>query len=302
MYIRDGDTLQLGIGGIPDAVLRNLKDKNDLGIHSEMISDGVMELVRAGVVHPSMNFPHAGMARVIGRINSRLTPSEEGLGLHNIAKVLNWAGKREDAARVAIRGLAKDSTSLEAIWSSLFVGASLERHGKSLEALPHYRRALHLDSNNSETRRILGEALIRLGDSLEAEKQLNAGIDLEPGNMEIHQQLGYLEFTRKQYAEAIPHLRMLVAAAPRDLTSAGMLAAALVETGQFDEAETRFQNLVQINPSDANAWFGLGYIAEHRGRVSEAIQDYGRSSQLAPNFEGPQRALGRLLGGMTSGK
>lgn len=48
--INDGDTLQLGIGAIPDAVLLFLKDKKDLGIHSEMISDGVVELVESGVV------------------------------------------------------------------------------------------------------------------------------------------------------------------------------------------------------------------------------------------------------------
>ncbi len=48
--IKDGDTLQLGIGAIPDAVLLFLKDKKNLGIHSEMISDGVVELVEAGVI------------------------------------------------------------------------------------------------------------------------------------------------------------------------------------------------------------------------------------------------------------
>lgn len=49
--IQDGDTLQLGIGAIPDAVLLCLKDKKDLGIHSEMFSDGVVELVEAGVIN-----------------------------------------------------------------------------------------------------------------------------------------------------------------------------------------------------------------------------------------------------------
>ena len=48
--IRDGDTLQLGIGAIPDAVLMFLKEKHDLGIHSEMFSDGVVDLVDAGVI------------------------------------------------------------------------------------------------------------------------------------------------------------------------------------------------------------------------------------------------------------
>ena len=47
-YVRDGDTLQMGIGAIPNAVLLHLNDKHDLGIHSEMVSDGVIELYRNG--------------------------------------------------------------------------------------------------------------------------------------------------------------------------------------------------------------------------------------------------------------
>ncbi len=46
----DGATLQLGIGGIPDAVLTFLGDHTDLGIHTEMFSEGVVELVKRGVV------------------------------------------------------------------------------------------------------------------------------------------------------------------------------------------------------------------------------------------------------------
>ena len=56
--IEDGSTLQLGIGGIPDAVLSFLKEKNDLGIHSEMFSDGVLELVMNGNVTNKMKTLH----------------------------------------------------------------------------------------------------------------------------------------------------------------------------------------------------------------------------------------------------
>lgn len=58
--VRDGDTLQLGIGGIPDAVLLFLKGKKDLGIHSEMISDGVVELIEAGVITNKRKTLHPG--------------------------------------------------------------------------------------------------------------------------------------------------------------------------------------------------------------------------------------------------
>lgn len=48
--IEDGSTLQIGYGGIPDAVVMQLTHKKDLGIHTEMIGDGILTLVEAGAV------------------------------------------------------------------------------------------------------------------------------------------------------------------------------------------------------------------------------------------------------------
>lgn len=62
--IQDGDTLQLGIGGIPNAVLTFLEDKKDLGIHSEMISDGVVDLVQKGVITNKKKNFHKGKSIV----------------------------------------------------------------------------------------------------------------------------------------------------------------------------------------------------------------------------------------------
>src|SRR2546423_1019477 len=57
--IEDGATLQLGIGAIPDAVLQALTDRRDLGVHTEMFSDGVLDLVEKGVI--------TGASKVIDR-------------------------------------------------------------------------------------------------------------------------------------------------------------------------------------------------------------------------------------------
>jgi acetyl-CoA hydrolase len=58
--IENGSTLQMGIGEIPDAVLLALKDKRDLGIHTEMFSDGVVELFEGGVVNGEAKTLHRG--------------------------------------------------------------------------------------------------------------------------------------------------------------------------------------------------------------------------------------------------
>jgi len=58
--IEDGSTLQMGIGGIPDAVLFHLQGKKDLGIHTEMFSDGVIELVHKGIINNEKKTLHPG--------------------------------------------------------------------------------------------------------------------------------------------------------------------------------------------------------------------------------------------------
>jgi len=58
--IPDGATLQVGIGGIPEAVLRCLGGRRDLGIHSEMCSDGVIPLIEAGVMTGDRKTLHRG--------------------------------------------------------------------------------------------------------------------------------------------------------------------------------------------------------------------------------------------------
>jgi 4-hydroxybutyrate CoA-transferase len=58
--IPDAATLQMGIGGIPNAVLRNLKGHKNLGIHTELFSDGVMEMIESGIITNSRKSIHPG--------------------------------------------------------------------------------------------------------------------------------------------------------------------------------------------------------------------------------------------------
>jgi acyl-CoA hydrolase len=58
--IEDGATLQLGIGGIPDAVLARIEGKQHLGIHTEMISDGVVEAIEKGIITSQKKTLHPG--------------------------------------------------------------------------------------------------------------------------------------------------------------------------------------------------------------------------------------------------
>ncbi|QQS34860.1 MAG: acetyl-CoA hydrolase/transferase family protein [Ignavibacteriales bacterium] len=58
--IEDGATLQMGIGAIPDSVLKYLGDRKDLGVHTEMFSDGLIELVENGIINGERKTLHPG--------------------------------------------------------------------------------------------------------------------------------------------------------------------------------------------------------------------------------------------------
>lgn len=58
--VEDGSTLQLGIGGIPNAALKAMFDKKDLGVHTEMVSDSIIEAIDAGVVTGAKKTLHPG--------------------------------------------------------------------------------------------------------------------------------------------------------------------------------------------------------------------------------------------------
>ena len=76
--IQDGDCLQIGIGGIPNAILAELRNKNDLGVHSGLVSDGIMDLAISGNITGSRKNIDNGQIVTGTTLGSR--------------KLLDWAG------------------------------------------------------------------------------------------------------------------------------------------------------------------------------------------------------------------
>lgn len=69
--IPNGATLQIGYGAIPDAVVMQLKDKHDLGVHTEMLGDGILTLIEAGVVTNRRKNYHRGKVLATFALGSR---------------------------------------------------------------------------------------------------------------------------------------------------------------------------------------------------------------------------------------
>lgn len=152
--INDGDTLQLGIGAIPDAVLLFLKDKKDLGIHSEMISDGVLELVEAGVITNRRKTLRPGKSVVTFLMGTQrlydYVNNNEDVELYPVDYVNNPVIIMQNDNLAAINScvqvdlmgqVASESVGLKQISGTggqvdFVRGASMAKNGKSIMAMP----------------------------------------------------------------------------------------------------------------------------------------------------------------------
>lgn len=70
-YIDDGSVIQVGIGAVPDAILRLLRDRRNLGVHSGMMGDGLVDLVEAGVITNSLKSIDPGVSITGALIGTR---------------------------------------------------------------------------------------------------------------------------------------------------------------------------------------------------------------------------------------
>ncbi|MBW8890150.1 MAG: tetratricopeptide repeat protein [Fibrobacteres bacterium] len=235
---------------------------------------------------------------VAARVMSHMGPRELGEGLHNLAKVVNWAGKHDDAARIAERALAVDTESLEAIWSSLFVGAARERAGREAEAIPHYRRAVRLDTTNPMSHHYLADALGRLGDRSGAASEYAKVVELDPGDADAQGKLGILLATGGRPVDAVPHLRAALNQWPDRADLKTTLGDALLKSGDAGEAESDFRAALARNPRDARALAGLAHIAEAKGDMAGAINLYAQALAIDPDLTEARAALSHALGGM----
>ena len=152
--VEDGATLQMGIGSIPDAVLSALDGHRDLGVHSEMFSDGVIDLVERGVITGARKRTHPGKLVATFLLGSRrlydFVDDNPQVAMVDVAYVNDTAVIRRNPKVTAINSALEVDLTGQVAADSIGVrqysgvggqmdfirGASLSPGGKPIIALP----------------------------------------------------------------------------------------------------------------------------------------------------------------------
>ena len=152
--VENGSTIQVGIGAVPNAILYGLKDKKDLGVHTEMFSDGLIDLIEAGVVNNTKKQFHPGKVLATFCIGTRrlydyvdnnpmfeFHPVDYNSSPINVARnekmvAINTALQVDITGQVCADSLGHQIYSGIGGQADFMRGAALAPHGKPIIALP----------------------------------------------------------------------------------------------------------------------------------------------------------------------
>jgi len=209
------------------------------------------EMTRMGVVHPVSAWNDASAEQVRRDVEAQLDTKAHGTALLNVARVMAWAGKYDDAYRTSLRAeaLSPNDASIQ-----LQLGKNAQHVGHVDEAITHLRRAQELDPNLIEAYEVLANALASAGRLDDAIAQCRAGLRLAPAYPELHSNL----------------------------------AVYLTHAGRTDEAIQELRQAVRLSPDYAEAHNNLGWLLKNSGQLTEAMQEFSEAARLKPGMMGAQ--------------
>ena len=272
------------------------------------------KLIEMNVVSPQPSWASDGFHQVAQRLQKQIDPRDHATALRNLAKVLSWAGKVDEADRLALQAVEQLPNDAEA---QRMAGFAELRLGQTAEAKPHFEAALRVAPDDVRALSGLGEVYTRfgehevardcflravavdpkhapaqynLGNSLrilgrlkEAEAAYRKAISLAPDQPDTHKNLGLVLLAQGDVEGAVRHFETALALEDHVPQRHADLGYVLIDAGRQRRAEAEFQAALAIDPSFVPAMFGLALLCERRGDPTRAAQLLHDALRVAPN-------------------
>ena len=247
--------------------------------------------------------------------NDALTNCERALELnpkalatrYQRAFILYQADRYPEALEELKRVLEQDPTHQDALQLAGYVAAV---EGLEDEALAYYNRYLALNPGSAAVRMKIAYELAQAGDPAGAAQLIEVGLDKDPDNIDLWEQLGGFAFAAGQkindeslasesdagslapgavvyYRKAIDAYRRVYAEKGAETPASELrsIVAALVQLGEFQEAVTMAEEVVQTHADDPGLWSTYGDALQRAGRLADAIRALERVRTLDPGYK-----------------
>jgi tetratricopeptide (TPR) repeat protein len=236
-------------------------------------------LVEQGVVTPDVSWTDARRELTEREVIAGLDPRIEGHVSMNLGKVLEWAGKLEEAYRSfkrALEILGPSPMTYDRLGRSSFI---LEKYDDTIR---YMREALALYPEMTELHVNLALALAKQGKTDEAIEHYWAEIELDPTSHLAHAGLANLLAQQGDEVGAREHYELSLQIKPDFEYALIKLAYLLIRQGRHDEALTYARNALRTNPKQYRAHNALGLIMKKQGKIEQAMRHFSEALRLAP--------------------
>ena len=218
----------------------------------------VDEMIEMGLAEPASTWDDAVISSITERVNGGVDAAANAQALANLSRVLTWAGKQEEALRLAERAteVARDPHTLFQMVTVLV------RNDRQEEALRYSGEAARLMPDIAAVRKLYGILLAENGRNVEALRELETAARLDPTMVDIHYHLGVV----------------------------------LSDLGDEARAERAYRRAIELEPGNADAWNNLGILLARRGDLEGARELYERALDADPDHANAARNLERVKG------
>ncbi|MFY9728023.1 MAG: tetratricopeptide repeat protein, partial [Bryobacteraceae bacterium] len=204
-------------------------------------------------------------------------PATEFYRLFNVALEMMKNNRFGEAIPAWRKALDLDSDDDRAHFN---LGFSLSETGDLRGAIAEYRKSSELNPKQSVTFADLALAQAQTGDLSGAVDNYRKAAALDSTNSALQADLGTALFENGQHAEAIEHLETSVALAPESAEAHNKLGFILAKEGRAEEARVHLEKAVELKPDSAEYRFNLGYVLARGGNAVAAIPHLEKAVQL----------------------
>jgi tetratricopeptide (TPR) repeat protein len=248
-------------------------------------------LVDAGIARPDSSWNAARREVVRESVIASLDPRDAGGALLNLGKVLEWAGKFEEAYDAFQRSMAILGPS-PMLYDRL--ARTSYALGKYDETMHYLGESLKLDPRIPSVHAKLASLLGKQGKTAEAIRHFQAELEIAPDNYVVHTGLAKLYEKQGEATAALQHYEKALQLEPDFEFVRVKLAYLLIRQGRHDEARLHCEAALRINPQQYRAHTALGLILKQQGDYQQAIQHFSEALRLEPGDSTAQQNLKQL--------
>jgi len=284
------------------------------------------ELQAMGIVESNPPLTEETIDEVAARVKGRLDHRAHANALRNLAKVLRWAGKFDQSAKLSVKavgGLPDDAEAhymaADARWrmghldmavaeyelaisidpnylsAILQLGNLLLEKGEPEPAKNYFGRAVQIAPDEAGPHLRLANALFILEDFDGAKKEYEESLRLDSKLADAYKQLARIAVQRTELNTAIDHFERALAIDPADAAAHCELGFLFIEAEKPESAIEEFSAALLLDPDHARAYLGLGLAAEAQGDFDEAAGMYSRVLGIVPDHAEARERLERVV-------